>query len=138
MQQIHGGNSIKADNKLPEKFIALDKWNETIANESMPVVEMMMRQGGKDILTRVGASHEVFAVFDKNIPEAAKNASMKFAESTNQTTSMQLDEALTKLRGGISGGLVQGDTRLALRDRVQEVFDQADNDRAQTIADTEA
>lgn len=124
--------------KLPESFVALDTWTEKIARESKPVIEVIMRQQGNTLLTRVGASPDVFSVFDKNVPEAAEKLTLKFAESTNATTSMQLDTALSKLRTEISEGIIEGDTRIELRRRVQEVFDQADNVRAQRIADTEA
>ena len=34
----------------------------------------------------------MFSVVDKNIPQAAKDLTLKFCQSTNETTSMQLDE----------------------------------------------
>lgn len=145
--QDHHGKSRKANdegdvpkhgsNDLPSAFIPLEKWTDQVARESKPVIEVIMRQEGNKLLTRVGASPDVFSVFDKNIPRAAENLSLKFAESTNETTSMQLDEALTKLRKEISDGLVQGDTRTELVKRVNKIFDQADESRAETIARTE-
>jgi hypothetical protein len=123
--------------KLPQSFIPLDEWTPELAKEVKPVIEIIARAEGRALLTRVGASPDVFSVFEKNIPQAAENLSLKFAESTNATTSMQLDEALSKLRDEISSGLTEGDTRVELTKRVEEVFDQAESGRAETIARTE-
>lgn len=124
--------------KLPSVFVPLDKWTATIATECRPLIEVIARDEGRNILTQVGASPDAFAVFEKNIPQAAQELTLKFAESTNATTTMQLDDALAKLRTEISEGLVEGDTRIELTKRVQEVFDQADKVRAEMIARTEA
>ena len=63
---------------------------------------------------------------------------LKFAQSTNETTSLQLNEAMSKLRDELTAGLVEGDTRQELTQRVAGVFDQATKSRAGTIAKTEA
>ncbi len=122
---------------LPAKFIPLEAWDESIAFAARPVIEIIMQEEGEKLLTRVGASADIFSVFEKNIPKAAAELALNFAESTNETTSMQLDEALTTLRQEISDGLVQGDTRVELTRRVERIFDHADKDRAETIARTE-
>jgi hypothetical protein len=135
MTARHKADPDKA--KLPQSFIPLDEWTPELAKEVKPVIEIIARAEGRALLTRVGASPDVFSVFEKNIPQAAENLSLKFAESTNATTSMQLDEALSKLRDEISSGLTEGDTRVELTKRVEEVFDQAESGRAETIARTE-
>jgi hypothetical protein len=122
---------------LPAAFISLDKWADQVANESKPVLELIMRQEGEDLLTRLGASPDVFSVFEKNIPKAAQQLALDFAESTNETTSLKLEDALAKLRQEISDGLIEGDTRVELRQRVEAIFDEADQSRAATIARTE-
>jgi hypothetical protein len=102
------------------------------------VIEVLAAAGAKAVITRVGASADVFAVVEPNIPAAAQKLALRFAESTNATTSLQLNEALAQLRDEITAGLVEGDTRQELTKRVEAVFDQATKSRAATIAKTEA
>lgn len=135
-----GAARAKATNdpsRLPPAFIPLDSFNESLAAEAAPVISRLMTDDARRVLTQLGAQPDVFHVVERNIPEAAQKLSLKFAESTNATTSMQLDEALSKLRDEISAGLTEGDTRVELTKRVEEVFDQADSSRAETIARTE-
>lgn len=127
-----------SQSEIPKQFIPLDQWNDKIARESQPVIEVIMGQQGRALLTRVGASPDVFSVFEKNIPKAAEQMALKFSKETTDTTSMQLEDALTRLRSEISDGLVEGDTRVELTKRVNAIFDQADTSRAETIARTEA
>jgi len=123
---------------LPNRFIELSEWNKTIADAVQPLIEIIAAQGAKQTITRVGASSDVFSVVEKNIPAAAKALALEFAESTNATTSLQLNEALSKLRDEITAGLMEGDTRVEMRKRVQGVFDKASDSRAAVIAKTEA
>lgn len=132
------GEGDASGHQLPESFIPLDKWTTEMAQESKPAIEIIMQQSGRQLLTQVGASQNVFAVVEKNIPKAAEELTLKFCDSTNATTSQQLDDALQELRGEIADGLITGDPYPQLIARVQKVFDQADDSRADVIAKTEA
>lgn len=123
---------------LPDSFVNLEDWNDEIARESMPVIELSYDKGVRKLARRLGASPDVFSVISPKIKEAVAKASLKFAQSTNETTSMQLNDALAKLRSELEEGLVSGDPLTLLRDRVNEIFDQASQSRAMTIASTEA
>ena len=122
---------------LPRQFILLTEWDEKLADEVRPVLEVVAKQAGKRLLQQVGASPEMFAVVDRNVPQAVQQLSMKFAQSTNATTSLRLEEARTQLRQQITEGVFQGDNRAEMRKRVQEVFEDANNNRANMIAHTE-
>lgn len=126
------------DDGLPTRFIPLNKWDESIAHEVKPLIELIAKNEGEKVLTRLGASPDVFAVFEKNIPAAAQELTLKFCKATNATTSMQLDDALATLRQEIGEGVVEGDSVKELTTRVNAIFDQATNERAATIAKTEA
>ena len=123
---------------IPSRFTPLEPWNEELAKDAQPIIEMLMKTGAEALTTRLGADPEVLRVVNANIPEAARNLTLKFSDSTNATTTQQLETALEKLRGELAEGLEAGDTRVMLRKRVEEVFDQADSSRAETIARTEA
>lgn len=81
---------------------------------------------------------DLFTVVDRNLPKATQALTLKFADSTNETTTKELSEALDELRGEIEQGIITGDTRAEIRKRVQTVFENADNSRATVIAHTEA
>ncbi len=130
----------KAENqsKLPSHFIELNDWTLEVAKEAQPVIELIAKNEGRQLLTRLGATPEVFAVFDRNVPEAAQDLALKFCESTNETTSLELDDALSKVRDEVGRGAIEGDTRTELTNRINEIFDKAEGSRAETIARTEA
>jgi SPP1 gp7 family putative phage head morphogenesis protein len=122
---------------LPDKFVELDDWDEEIAHEVKPVVELLAAEQGQKTLTRVGASPDVFAVMPAKLEPAVERATLRFAQSTNQTTTQDLNDALEKLRGEIRDGLVQGDSVREMTKRVNDVFDNAETYRAERIAQTE-
>ena len=98
----------------------------------------MYQEEGKDIVARAGISPDVFHVANPKVGDAARKAAMQFAESTNSTTTMELNAALAKLRQDMEEGLVEGDRMHELEDRVKSVFDRASDERAALIATTEA
>lgn len=132
------GSGTVAFAELPDQFIALRDWDDELSEEVMPVVELYFEKGGRRLLNRIGASPDAFSVTSPNIRRAVQDATLKFSKSTNDTTSLQLNEALSKLRQELSAGLIEGDPLPLLRDRVNEVFDQATQSRAQVIAASEA
>lgn len=123
---------------LPTRFIDLSDWNQAIADAVRPMIEIIATKGAEKTISRVGASKDVFSVVEKKIPQAVQDLSLKFAASTNETTSLQLNDAISKLRDELTAGLVEGDTRVEMKSRVAAVFDQASDSRAAMIAKTEA
>lgn len=134
---VHTKDDRKPDD-LPPKFTPESKWTSQMAEAVQPMIEVIVREEGKRLLTRVGASADVFSVFEKRIPEAAKKLTLKFCDDTNATTTQKLNEALDNLRQELAEGLVEGDGIPELTKRVNEVFDEASKVRAETIARTEA
>jgi hypothetical protein len=128
----------KAEGDLPPRIFFNDDWTKRLADQVQPIIQIIAKDQGHRLLRGVGAAQPAFDVFDRNIPKAAAELSLKFAESTNATTSMELDQALTQLRQEVSDGLIEGDTRVELRKRVEQVFDKAEKSRAAVIARTEA
>ena len=63
---------------------------------------------------------------------------MDFCESMNETTSLQLDEALSATKAALKEGIVtHGESIEQLTDRVNAIFDSAERWRARRIAQTE-
>ena len=119
-------------------FVLASEWDDDLAESARPYIELYYRQSAKQVKARVGADPSFFEVVNPKLSEAVDAASSKFAQSTNQTTSLELSDALDTLRDELRQGLLTGDPIRELTMRVQGVFDLAEKTRAMTIAATEA
>jgi hypothetical protein len=96
------------------------------------------KDSAADVVARAGISPDVFDVTSPHLSHAVKDLCLKFCRETNETTTTELNKALSDLKDEIEEGLVEGDRMGDLVDRVQKVFDRADNERAGLIAQTES
>lgn len=125
-------------NGLPANFTNLDPFAAELAENAQPLVSMLMQSGAAVLSARAGFDPDVLRVVNPLIPEAARNLTLKFCQETLDTTAKDVNAALDGLREELAQGLEAGDTRIELRNRVQAVFENADKNRAETIARTEA
>lgn len=124
---------------LPDHFINLDDWDEALAKACKPIIELYFRESSKKFIERIGASPDLFSIVTPHISDAVSTLTLTFSQETNETTSRQLSQALADLREEIRQGLIEtGTTRRQLTERVNKVFDQAEEWRAERIAVTEA
>ena len=63
---------------------------------------------------------------------------LSFCEETNRCTSEDLNKALDDLKESFEEGLTEGERFSQLTDRVGEIFDSAEKERAELIAHTES
>jgi len=121
--------------------IDLSAWDDQLGEDARPVLMIHAEEGSKDAMARLGATDEA-AAWNVQLPQvedAIKGHSFAFAESTNATTSDQLNVAITKLKNELAEGILDGDNTLAeLTKRVNAVFTSATKYRAKRIAATEA
>lgn len=144
MNQVTGNHvenkkALAADG-LPKKFLQDDDFDSIDGNLYSPYLHMAAKQTADsrtDLLTRVGAEEGDFSVVPQNIAEASKNISMKFAESTNATTSKRLNDALEETRSQLAEGILQGEPAQILKGRVKSIFEEMDDTKAEQIARTE-
>lgn len=125
---------------LPTSFTNLEDWDDDFAHEVKPLIELELKKsadGKAHALTRAGASPDAFSVLPAKVRELADKRAYAFAHSTNAATTKFLNVALSQLHDEIKEGLVEGDTIAALTDRVQKVFENATDSRAETIARSE-
>lgn len=131
---------IKAD--LPNEFIDLADWDRELYEDSQPLIEMYFanqyEDAAKDLIARAGISNEVFNVTNPQLRAAIKKLALRFCEETNRTTSMEINDAIKKLRESFEEGLTSGERMSQLQDRVAEIFDSAEQSRSWRIAQTEA
>jgi hypothetical protein len=116
-------------------------WDEEFAKNCAPVMQLYAEDGAHKVNVRLGATDEEAAwrVQLPQVREAVQKAAMQFAESTNATTSLQLDQAIVKLREDLAAGILEGPNTLRdLTKRVEAIFTGLEGDRARMIALTES
>lgn len=123
---------------IPTDWLDIAHWDKVFADEMLPAVQMYWDYSAKQTVARLGGSHELWAVVQPGLTQAVEKQTLAFARSTNETTSMELGQALEVLKKELAEGLIAGDYQNALTERVQKVFDRAGVERAYLIAHTEA
>lgn len=129
---------------LPDRFVSLEKlgWNKTLYEHCQPQVMLQMNEGYHKnqsvIIAKTGIDPAVFSVGNPHLKEKAHKLTLQFCEETNKCTSKKLDNALADLRSEMAEGLEQGDRMSDLAKRVSDIFDNASDERADLIAQTES
>lgn len=104
-----------------------------------PLIEALWDSAGAAFLAKIGLDPDSWQVTNPHLRAMIERAALDFCKATNATTSMQLDEAIARLREELTAGVVErGESVAVLTDRVNAVFDQAERFRARRIAITEA
>lgn len=104
-----------------------------------PLLEVLWDHAGRKFNSRLGLDPDAWKVTDPHTQRMIETASLNFCESTNQTTTLALQDALKRTREELVAGVVESGESLAkLTKRVNTVFDQAERWRARRIAASEA
>jgi HK97 family phage portal protein len=138
-EQVAGAKSV-LDSVTPIDLQAMG-FTEEMVRTTGPYVAVQYDKGAKEGLARVGLTEEsqVWAVVNPRIPAAVEQATMRFCAATNATTSLQVNEAVRRLRNELAAGIVEGGNTIPeLTKRVSAVFDHAEKYRAKRIATTES
>lgn len=119
------------------KFDPAD-WTRSLAQEVIPVLADYYDEGAKDARERHNIS-EAKAFSDKaSIMSAIQDAAMKLSQSVNETTSLEVDEAIARMHDAIQEGVAFGDSSEELTKSINAIFDRATESRARMIARTES
>ncbi len=135
-----GKGAMKAA-RFPTTPFNFSNWNQKLAEKVRPVFALTVDEGAKDAFGRLGLTDQakLWNVANPKVRDAVNQATMKFSEETNATTSMQLNDAISKLRQELADGIMGPEnTPRELTARVNAVFDQAERMRAERIALTES
>lgn len=125
--------------ELPTHFPDLADYDDPMASSVTPILAAYWDVAGKQARERVGLDPDEWKVTDPHTKEKIEQAAFDFCETTNRTTSKELNTALGLLRQELVEGIVErGDSLRELRKRVERVFEDAEEYRAQRIAATEA
>ncbi len=127
--------SLRQKASLPTGF-SMSFDDEELSNVVRPHLTEAYKSGAESAKDRLGLDETAGPSLSKS-QDAMRRASFKFAESTNASTSLELNEALDRLREDLAAGLAEGETNAELTKRVSAVFDRASKQRAETIAMSE-
>lgn len=124
---------------LPSTFLPLADYDDPMASAMTPLLATYWNESGKDVRERLGLDPDNWKVTDPHLAEKIQTASFDFCAATNATTTKDLNTALAKLREEMTTGLVtEGESVKQLTKRVKSVFENASDDRAYRIAQTES
>jgi HK97 family phage portal protein len=139
-QAAHVLGKFKAVSKaLPASdWFDLHKWTEAMYEEMRPIVALYYDYSARQAAARIGGSKDLYHVVQPKLREGVDKATLLFCQSTNESTSLELTQALSRLREELAEGLEEGAVKQHMADRVKQVFDYAGNERAFQIAVTEA
>jgi hypothetical protein len=109
------------------------------ARRMVPFLSLIWEQASATFASRVGLDPDTLRVVNPETERMIEDAALAFCDATNETTSLELDEALRQVRDELSAGLVtHGEALAELTMRVSSIFDNAESWRARRIAQTEA
>ncbi len=121
-----------------DELFDLKYWEKEMYDQLRPVVSLYADYAAKDSQTRLDLAPNFFAVVQPKLKEGVDKACFEFCKETQESTSLELNDALHLLRKEITEGLVAGDVKQAMNDRVKSVFDRAETTRSWQISVTEA
>lgn len=117
--------------------ISFSDWDKQFADDATNPIAFWTNQGGKDFIERVGVGE--FSVTSSGVKEAIASAALKFAKSTNKTTSLKVNDAIAKVREALENNLLeQGSVASELVKAVNDIFDSGTKFGAERIALTES
>lgn len=129
--------STKAPDDEPPLFNA-EMAQQDLFDLTIPRIRLLYDSAAKQASSYFEQGNNLFKVAQKRLEEAVQQATMEFAASTVATTTLEIEAAKAELRKELEQGLSQGEYKNQLRERVQKVFSNADNERAYLISHTEA
>jgi SPP1 gp7 family putative phage head morphogenesis protein len=119
-------------------FRPMKTWGDALAKDAIPYIEITYRTGAEQILSDVGASEDKLKVVNPLVRKYAEKAAYKFAKSTMDSVTGQVNDALASLREQLGEGLEAGERMTQLTARVKEIFGGLSDHRAELIAKTES
>jgi hypothetical protein len=126
---------------LPDRW---PDWNDfelgalKISERMTPLLRLTWDAAGSKFAPKVGLDPNAWKIVNPHTERMIEQAALDFCQSTNNTTSLELTEALEKTKAELKAGIVdKGESVEKLTKRVQKVFDGAEKWRARRIAQTE-
>lgn len=140
-QLLYSSHSIAptkgAKSPAYDSTIDLSKWTDELYDRTMPVLKVWHEKTSNGFLASMGVDRDEWGVVQQNLHEQFTKQVIELCAETQKSTSLQIDDAITQLKNELEQGIVEGNYRELLVERVQKVFDSATTERAWRIATTE-
>lgn len=135
------GDAQKADPPIPAAFPDWEFFRLgalPIQERIAPLIEAIWDDTGKAFAPRVGLDPNEWQVTSPHLAEQINGTALDLAESTNRTTTLQLEDALAQAREALRSSLTTGGSIDDLTKAINAIFANATTARARTIAVSEA
>lgn len=124
---------------LPQAWPTFALGRLAMSERFTPMISAYWDRGGRAMRARLDLDPDEWEVTYPGLAAKIEEATLQFCDATNETTSLELNEALDRTREELTAGLfTRGESIPQLTKRVNEVFDRAEKWRARRIAQTEA
>lgn len=127
----------QVQSKAVETVLDIKAWTDLLYEDCWPILRLVATASINNTLRKIGVSTEDFSVIGKNVIETVQNLVLQFCHETNQTTGLYIEDAYNEVKRQLKEGILQGDSYVALTDRVSEVYSDAATWRSYRIAQTE-
>lgn len=121
-----------------DDWLDVEQWTRAMYRELKPTVALYYDFAAQQTVGRLGGSFSLMAVVQPKLKEGVEKSTLLFCQETNETTKKEIGSALTLLRQEIAEGLEEGEAKNQMMRRVQNVFEDATNERSWRIAVTES
>lgn len=129
------------DDTIPAAFpdLTAADWTDPMAKRMTPLLASYWDDSGKSVFSRLGLDPDAWRVVNPHLERQIAGQALAFCQSTNDTTSKRIGDALRDLRAELTKGMVEeGESVRELAKRVQYVFESMSTSHATMIAATEA
>lgn len=109
-----------------------------VSDRMTPILTVTWDDAAKKFAPKVGLDPNEWSVINPNTEKMIEKAALAFSESMNETTSLDLDDALKQTKQALHEGIItHGESIEQLTTRINAIFDGAERWRARRIAHTE-
>ena len=110
-----------------------------ISERFTPLLAAIWESAADKFAFKVGLDPNKWSVINPHTEAMIQSAALDFCQSTNDSTSLKLNEALQKTKDELAEGTIQqGENLEQITGRINQVFDKLDRKGARRIAQTEA
>lgn len=129
--------------ELPDAFPPLADYDDPMSAAMTPIVSAYWQESGANEFGRIEAATGLdlgeWSVVNPHTRRKIETAAFDFCKATNETTTLELNTALDRLRAELIEGMTErGEGLRELTKRVKSVFEHASTYRAERIAKSES
>ena len=126
------------ENIQSKSFIPAAEWTEEIARQCSPFLRLAFQGGADSMIAQLGGDPSMRLLAVPKLSDAVQQAALAFAESTLQTTNLEVDAAVAEVRRELQQGLPRGEANRKITEKIEGIFSDLSERRSYLIAETES